>query len=565
MRYVSRGPGPRFTSMAYYGIPSAGLTVSAGSTNDTFDVNGLGGTLLTANNLYGGDGNDMISLGAVGRTAWASARVSGAGLNNSGAADGLSSVVTAIVYGSATYTKIATGNLTGSNVITASITGVVTSDQAIRVVNGSLLQTNAGNDTIALGTSLTRASASTFAAGDGNDWVGWATNVDGNFSTSTNAGATVAKSDLQGGKGNDTIVLDGGSTFTAFSANLNAGNDKITVDSANFQGGSYIGLGAGNDIFSGDVVNAFTTSTLAGGKGNDTIEFISIGAGSAVASVVAGDRNENSNATDDGADLITVAGNGFISSTIYGGGGNDSLSFQASGGSGNFISMNAGNDVFTATNDSLLQSSTLGMGAGDDKVYFDRIAEVLSSTIKLGKGNDSIYLSANLGSGDQFSASTLYGGAGADYLLGSAAIENNDTALIVLEYNTATDSVISAYDTVAASVTASVSGFYKFNWVPANASVATFSASDVTASAGRVVFTSTYSTDVTSRVSALDTNITSNGGAAVFVDGSNNAYLFVKGSDANLVVKVGSATISGGINDASLTISNSQDMTLNLG
>jgi len=548
--------------MAYYGIPSAGLTVSAGSTNDTFDVNGLGGTLLTSNNLYGGDGNDIISLGAVGRTAWASARVSGDGQGT-----GIVAHVTAVLNASAAgaYVAVGSGAISGTTVVTASITGVVTSDQAIRVVNGSLLQANAGNDTIALGTSLTRASASTFAAGNGNDWIGWATNVDGNFSTSTNAAATVAKSDLQGGKGNDTVVLDGASTFTAFSANLNQGNDKITLDSANIQGASYIGLGAGNDIFSGDIVNAFTTSTVAGGKGNDTIEFISIGNGSAVGAVIAGDRNENSNASTDGEDLITVAGNGIASSTIYGGGGNDSISFQATGGSGNFISMNAGNDVFTATNDSVLQSSTIGLGAGNDSFGVDASAQILSSTINLGKGNDSIYISANLGSGDQFSATTLDGGAGADYLLGSAAIENNDTALIVLEYNTSTDSVISAYDTVAASVTAAVSGFYKFNWVPANASQAVFSASDVTASAGRVVFTSTYSTDVTSRVSALDTNITTNGGAAVFVDGSNNAFLFVKGSDTNLVVKVGSASVSGGINDAALTISQSKDITLNLG
>ena len=57
--------------MAYYGIPSAGLAVTAGTTNDKVSVANLGGTFITAQSVYGGDGNDIISLGAVGHTATA--------------------------------------------------------------------------------------------------------------------------------------------------------------------------------------------------------------------------------------------------------------------------------------------------------------------------------------------------------------------------------------------------------------------------------------------------------------------------------------------------------------
>ena len=57
--------------MAYYGIPSAGLALTASDSNDKISVSDLGGTLVTAQSVYGGDGNDVISLGAVGYTATA--------------------------------------------------------------------------------------------------------------------------------------------------------------------------------------------------------------------------------------------------------------------------------------------------------------------------------------------------------------------------------------------------------------------------------------------------------------------------------------------------------------
>ena len=58
-----------------------------------------------------------------------------------------------------------------------------------------------------------------------------------------------------------------------------------------------------------------------------------------------------------------------------------------------------------------------------------------------------------------------------------------------------------------------------------------------------VVFSSTFATDVTARVEAIAANTTA-GDAAAFLDGSSQAYLFVKGSTDNLLVQVGSATVS---------------------
>ena len=63
--------------MAYYGIPSAAQALTASIGNDTVEVANLGGTLLTAQSIYGADGNDVISLGAVGTIVTGSATMSG--------------------------------------------------------------------------------------------------------------------------------------------------------------------------------------------------------------------------------------------------------------------------------------------------------------------------------------------------------------------------------------------------------------------------------------------------------------------------------------------------------
>ena len=63
--------------MAYYGIPSASKAITASTANDTVSMANLGGTLVTAASVYGGDGNDIISFAAVGITASARNVVSG--------------------------------------------------------------------------------------------------------------------------------------------------------------------------------------------------------------------------------------------------------------------------------------------------------------------------------------------------------------------------------------------------------------------------------------------------------------------------------------------------------
>ena len=277
--------------MAYYGIPSAGLVLTASTANDTVAMATGSTTTITAASVYGADGNDIISLGAVGLTAVASAMVSGRSKTDaSGVESGAHVELTATLAGSASYSNQASGVLTGADTLGVAVTGVITSQQAARIVNGALFQANAGNDSIALGDKLSRVSAATFAGGAGNDVIGGYTNVNNVWTATTVSGAVFVSSDIEGGNGNDTVYLRGSAAYSAIDVNANKGNDLIDFQSA-VASKSIIGLGAGNDELSGQF-NSLTTATIAGGKGNDTIQ---INSTTNSYLVVGGDRAGNVN------------------------------------------------------------------------------------------------------------------------------------------------------------------------------------------------------------------------------------------------------------------------------
>ena len=158
--------------MAYYGIPTAAASLTASNSNDTITVLGRG-TTLTAQSVNGAEGNDIISLGAVGYTAVASATLSVASGWNVNATGDNKHLTTAILSLVDSATTTLTGTLTSTSTNTTGksihLTGVITSERATRTANSVYLQGNAGNDTIALGDELLVASASTFAGGQGND------------------------------------------------------------------------------------------------------------------------------------------------------------------------------------------------------------------------------------------------------------------------------------------------------------------------------------------------------------------------------------------------------------
>ena len=545
-------------SMAYYGIPSAGLVLTASTGNDTVAMATQGSTTtITAASVYGADGNDIISLGAVGRTAVASAMISGrekADTDESGAVV----EITATLGVSATYSNQASGAITGADTLGVAVTGVITSQQAARIVNGALFQSNAGNDSIALGDKLSRVSAATFAGGAGNDVIGGYTNVNNVWTATTVSGAVFVSSDIEGGNGNDTVYLRGSAAYSAIDVNANKGNDLIDFQSA-VASKSIIGLGAGNDELSGQF-NSLTTATIAGGKGNDTIQ---INSTTNSYLVVGGDRAGNVNTDGDGNDSITINST-VTGSTVYGGGGNDSITWSGVAGSANLVSLNKGNDVFTANNLADINDTTIAMGAGNDLFRSQGSAKIDSSTINMGKGNDTFSLSSVDVTTGSFAGSTINGGAGADFLLGSAVANNGDTVAFTLGYATATDSTITAFDTIGVGVAAGQSADYKFQYAPGGVVGGTFSGVGVTSTNGVITFTSNYDNAVTARASAV-ASLASTGDAAVFIDGSGINYLFVKGASDNLLVQVGTASVSGGLNDAGVSISEGKTITLSLG
>ena len=156
----------------------------------------------------------------------------------------------------------------------------------------------------------------------------------------------------------------------------------------------------------------------------------------------------------------------FTVSTIYGGGGNDTVTFSAASMTASVVSLNKGADKFVLNSGATVKDSTIGLGADGDNFTMIASGQVLSSQINLGKGNDSTYFGGMQHSGD-FAFTTLNGGAGADLLLASSTdIFTDETAEIVLEYLNNSESTLSAYDTIAINAGSNVEGFYTFRYEP---------------------------------------------------------------------------------------------------
>ena len=441
--------------MAYYGIPSAGQTLTATNGNDKVDIRKLGGTLVTAQSVYGAEGNDIISLGAVGETATASATVivptvtfkaGGTGSTISGNYAVSGSVVLSgssaqyIRSGSTTLSAAGTGGT-----FNVQISGVITSDKGARTINAALFQANAGNDSIALGSTITRVSASTFAGGAGNDLIGTFNNINDVW-TGVSQSATFVGVNFEGGNGNDTISLSGNAVYSALNVNANQGNDLVAMNGVSGMTKSVVGLGAGADTLSGGFVT-IDSATIAGGKGADTI---TLSATTFDNSIIGGDRGNAVNIDGDGNDSIYIeGGTNFTAGSIYGGGGNDTVTFSAAAMTASVVSLNQGKDVFTLNSGALVSDSTIGLGNQGDSFSVIDSGMILSSRINLGKGLDSIYFGGtDVGSGD-FANTTIYGGAGADWLIGSATLSGGATVDPVLEYKANTESTLSAFDTIA--------------------------------------------------------------------------------------------------------------------
>jgi len=275
-------------------------------------------------------------------------------------------------------------------------------------------------------------------------------------------------------------------------------------------------------------VDVFLSSTIAGGGGNDTIQFSA--SGDVAYTYIAGDT-QNTTSQYDGNDWISGnIGDSASSNSVVGGAGNDTIFWSGSQDAGsNVYQLNAGDDSIRIN---LLSASTIQAGAGNDTVNI--LTSMLGgSLVLLGGGDDHIIASAglNIDSGNSFNG-TVFGGAGADTFF-SASVVSGGTVGITFGYDALTESTLFATDSVAVAF-ASGATDYKFNYTQGGLTLGTFSAAGVTGTNGVVTFTSNFDTNLTARVSAINSAMTTQNAVATFRDADGKHYLFVQGGASTL-------------------------------
>lgn len=535
--------------MAFYGIPTPGLALTASTAGDTIQLFNNATAVVSANTIIGLNGNDIINLGAEGYTASASAYVSG-NLFLSGAADtavtGRYDLSASLRGADVTYSAHVSGTVLGSGAAAipfatgVSIGGVVTSENAVRRIVASQIFGNQDNDSIAFGTELVSLSASTIGGGAGNDVIGTYTYVNQQWTGVAGLTAsTYTDSLIEGGGGNDVIRLDVSGSITTATIQGGAGNDSILIDAISFDGAQFLG-GGDSDVLSG-AFGTLSGSTIAGGGGNDALN---ISATTGNSTLIAGDVFNVSDSVYDGNDTIQI---GFVTASsisVQGGGGNDSIVFSGLGGT-NYLAGNLGNDTIWVKD--TFSASTVYGGAGNDSILIS--GGFIGGSLVFGGGDkDTI----NFAGGDPASgalfAGTVFGGLGADRFQASGAVSGGGTLAVTFGYSAYADSTISAMDSIAIGTTGA-SGVYVLDFVPAGLSLGSFSGSLATASNGVVTFTSTMDTDVTSRYNVINADMTTLGATVTFKDGAGVNYVFIQGGTSDdLITQVGQtasgATIS---------------------
>ena len=80
----------------------------------------------------------------------------------------------------------------------------------------------------------------------------------------------------------------------------------------------------------------------------------------------------------------------------------------------------------------------------------------------------------------------------------------------------------------------------------------------------KVTFTETIAAAVTSHAEKI-AELGATNDTFAFADGAGNSYLFIMGAAGNTIAQVGSATITGDVQGASLTITDGERIALNIG
>jgi hypothetical protein len=396
--------------------PTFTLTGTTG--NDLLNAPGSVDTLV-----QGLAGNDTIKLTRAGDAA-------DAGAGNDTISLSLAGTVVSTISGGLGNDTI---SLSGFTQFSGSIGGASGAD--VINLDGLILRDafiggGAGSDTINI--LATEVINSTIQGGDNGDKITFGSQT---FTTSLISGAKGADtivvapgstSTVTGGDGQDDITILGPAPYVA----AGAGSDTITTtaDVKTVIGGGLndvINLGGANGLVYADASGVTTSSTATGGQadGNDQIlatgvtELTIYGAGGndtistlSIADVSLFDGG-------DGADSITVDGTVASNVSLIGGLGGDIISVSGAISSDVLIDVGAGSDAITVSDITL---STISAGAGLDTITINGLAKA----IKLDAGSEADLITFTAGS---LSGGTIAGGDGADTI----KLDTNNKAKIL--------------------------------------------------------------------------------------------------------------------------------------
>ena len=556
--------------MAFYGIPSPGLALTASTAGDTIQLFNNSTAVVSSTTILGLNGNDIINLGAEGyigssvnKTEFVIRR--GAAVSGADAVSG-EMTISGSLFGadveystSTTISGVALVSGATSTTFSGSVTvsGVITSENAVRRVVASQIFGNQDNDFIALGNQLTMISASTIGGGAGNDTIGTYTYISQLTAASRLETANlISNSFIEAGGGNDVVFLNTTGSISTATIQGSLGNDNINVSAVgSFNRVQFLG-GGDDDALTIDTDSIASAVSLYGGGGNDIITFTASGA---KLLSIAGDSFNVSDAVYDGNDTITVSFVSASSTLVQGGGGNDSITLSGTDAGNNFINANAGNDSIMISN-TLFSAGTIAGGAGNDSIRIS--GGILGGSYVFGGGDkDTIDFVSDAFSGAIVANTTVYGGLGADLFLATGT-QGSGTLGVTFGYSSFADSTISAMDSI--SIGGAVqSGVYLLNYDPAGLAAGSFSAANgaATGTNGTVVFTGTFDTDLTSRVALIDANMTSTGATVTFIANTNQNFVFIQGGTTDLVARIGTANTA---LNAGITVAGGKLVTLTL-
>lgn len=353
-----------------------GMFVLGGGGNDS-----LTGTLGAESEVYMGKGDDFFNVTSSGSSLFS------ADLGNDSG--------TIQLAGNDTVWADGDGVFAGTDAVSGDDNLVLTGDVGGNVIYGDIpTDTVGGNDTLDV-----------TAAGSGNLVIGGG----GNDLLKSGGGNT-----LIGGEGNDIYELGAGDVIPFDSLGVNtyiAGSGASSSDVVTVQAGDSF-TGGATFLVTGEA-ELIKTLTDGGIIASDEKDLITIGTADQLTDLKAGDD------TLQGVDLASTG-------SVFGGDGNDNLSFSGTDASG-LVDGGAGNDSISFTDPAATVTATVVGGAGNDTLAVAGIfagsasgietfqVGTLAAGASLGAGDTGVELIIpGVGSGAAGEEATVSGGAGAD-------------------------------------------------------------------------------------------------------------------------------------------------------